>query len=354
MGIQVALKHRTEYRYEKAIFLGPQVIQLRPAPHCRIPILSYSLDVTPSDHILNWQMDPHSNRLARFLFPQKTSEFVVEVNLVADLSPINPFEFFLEPGVEEYPFAYAEGLAQDLEPYRSVDTPGPKLAEFLKDFRNEKSGTVSFLLKLNRKVRDEINYEIRMAPGVQTSEQTLAKHSGSCRDSAWLLVESLRNLGIAARFVSGYLIQLASDQTTQEKQKDNLNVDSADLHAWAEAYLPGAGWIGMDPTSGLLAGEGHIPLVCTPSASQAAPIGGTAELPSIQFHHSMSVTRLNSARGPSKPFSEHEWQAIRHVAYMVDSDLKAHDVRLTMGGEPTYVALTNLRVRSGISRPSEI
>ncbi len=339
MGFQIALKHRTEYRYEKAIFLGPQVIQLRPAPHCRIPILSYSLDVTPSDHILNWQMDPHSNRLARLLFPQKTSELVVEVNLVADLTPINPFEFFLEPGVEEYPFAYAEELAKDLEPYRSGDAPGPRLAEFLKGLKDEKSGTVIFLLKVNLRVRDEVDYEIRMAPGVQTSEETLEKRSGSCRDSAWLLVESLRNLGIAARFVSGYLIQLASDQTAPEQQKNNVSIDSADLHAWAEAYLPGAGWIGMDPTSGLLAGEGHIPLVCTPSASQAAPIGGTAELPSIEFHYSISVSRLNIARGPSKPFSEDEWQRIRQVAHRVDSDLKAQDVRLTMGGEPTYVGI---------------
>ena len=158
MGIQVALNHRTHYRYEKAISLGPQVIQLRPALHCRTPILSYSLDVTPSEHILNWQLDPHNNRLARLLFSEKTSEFLVEVNLVADLSPYNPFEFFLEPGVEEYPFAYAPELAKDLEPYRIVDPPGPLLQAFLESFVGRKSGTISLLLDLNRKVRDEIGY----------------------------------------------------------------------------------------------------------------------------------------------------------------------------------------------------
>src|SRR5580692_384311 len=216
MGIQVALNHRTLYRYEKAISLGPQVIQLRPALHCRTPILSYSLEVTPSEHVLNWQLDPHNNRLARLLFSGKTNEFLVEMNLVADLSPYNPFAFFLEPGFEEYPFAYTPGLAKDLEPYRSFEPPGPLLHAFLQSFRERKGSTISFLLDLNRKIRDEVGYVTRLAPGVQTCEETLEKRSGSCRDSAWLLVQSLRNLGIAARFVSGYLIQLRPDDAASE------------------------------------------------------------------------------------------------------------------------------------------
>jgi len=335
MGIQVALNHRTLYRYEKAITLGPQVIQLRPALHCRTPILSYSLDVTPSEHILNWQLDPHNNRLARLLFSGKTNELLVEVNLVADLSPYNPFAFFLEPGVEEYPFAYAPGLAKDLEPYRSVDPPGSLLQAFLESFVGRKSGTISLLLDLNRKVRDEIGYVTRLEHGVQTCEETLEKRSGSCRDSAWLLVQSLRNLGIAARFVSGYLIQLQSP----DPESGGPEADSADLHAWAEAFLPGAGWIGMDPTSGLLAAEGHIPLVCTPTALQAAPIGGTAEPAKVEFSHSMAIRRLNDPRRPSKPFTEQDWLRIREVAHSVDAELKVQDVRLTMGGEPTYVGI---------------
>jgi uncharacterized protein (DUF2126 family) len=339
MGIQVALNHWTCYRYEKAIFLGPQVIQLRPALHGRTPILSYSLDVTPSKHILNWQLDPHNNRLARLLFLEKTNEFLVEVNLVADLSPYNPFEFFLEPGVEEFPFAYTPGLAKDLEPYRSVEPSGLLLQAFLESFVGQRSGTLNLLLELNRRVRDGIGYVTRLAPGVQTCEETLEKRTGSCRDSAWLLVQALRSLGIAARFVSGYLIQLATDDGEVEGESGGPRVDSADLHAWGEAFLPGAGWIGLDPTSGLLAGEGHIPLVCTPSALQAAPIGGTLEPAGVEFSHSISVRRLNDPRRASMPFTETDWLRVRQVALGVDAELEAQDVRLTMGGEPTFVGI---------------
>jgi uncharacterized protein (DUF2126 family)/transglutaminase-like putative cysteine protease len=339
MGIQIALNHKTRYRYEKAISLGPQVIQLRPALHCRTPILSYSLDVTPAEHILNWQLDPHNNRLARLLFLQKTEELLVEVNLVADLTPFNPFEFFLEPGVENYPFAYAPGLAKDLEPYLTFESPKPLLRAFLEDFRGESGETIEVLLHLNRKVRDEIGYVTRLEPGVQTCEETLAKRAGSCRDSAWLLVQSLRNLGIAARFVSGYLIQLAEDESATDRESNCPRSDSADLHAWVEAFLPGAGWIGMDPTSGLLAEAGHIPLVCTPNATQAAPISGTVELADAEFSHTISVHRLNEPRRPAKPFSEEEWLRLRQVAHSVDAELEEQNVRLTMGGEPTFVGI---------------
>ena len=339
MGIRVALNHRTQYRYEKAISLGPHVIQLRPALHCRTPILSYSLRVTPPGHILNWQLDPHHNHQARLLFQNETAEFVVNVNLVAELSPVNPFEFFLEPGVVDYPFEYSPELARDLQPYGIADSPKPLLQAFLHSFQGTKSGTINLLLELNRKVRDKIGYVTRLAPGVQTSEETLEIGSGSCRDSAWLLVQCLRNLGIAARFVSGYLIQLATEDAKLEGSNSGPKEDSAELHAWAEAFLPGAGWIGLDPTSGLLASEGHIPLVCTPTASQAAPIAGTVEPVGTEFSYTVSVCRLNDAGRPSKPFTEEAWHRVRQLAHRVDADLKAHDVRLTMGGEPTFVAL---------------
>ena len=338
MSIQVALNHRTQYRYDKAVSIGPQVIRLRPAPHCRTPILSYSLSVTPPGHLLNWQLDAHNNHLARVLFPDKTNEFVVEVDLVAELIPFNPFDFFLEPGVENYPFEYTPDLARDLELYRLVEPAGRLLQTFLRKLSRERRGTISFLVDLNRRVRNEIEYVTRLDPGVQTCEQTLEKCTGSCRDSAWLLVQILRCCGIAARFVSGYLIQLAADERASEGPSDQ-QTDSADFHAWAEAFLPGAGWIGMDPTSGLFAGEGHIPLVCTPNASKAAPIEGTVELANVEFGYSISIRRLNDAPRPAKPFTEEAWLQVEQVAHRVDADLEAQDVRLTMGGEPTFVGI---------------
>src|ERR1700691_4198373 len=333
MSVQVALNHWTRYRYDKAVSVGPQVIRLRPAPHCRTPILSYSLGVTPARHLLNWQLDLHNNHLARLLFPDKTNEFVVEVNLVAELAPFNPFDFILEPGVENYPFEYVPELAKDLEPYRSVDPAEPFFQAFLDKLSREKQGTIGFLVDLNRRVRSEIDYVARLDPGIQTCEQTLEKCAGSCRDSAWLLVQILRHLGMASRFVSGYLIQLAADDPSGPQ------TDSADFHAWAEVFLPGAGWIGMDPTSGLFAGEGHIPLVCTPNASEAAPIDGAVGRANVDFGYSMSVRRLNDAPRSSKPFTEEAWLQVEQVAHRVDADLEAQDVRLTMGGEPTLVGI---------------
>jgi uncharacterized protein (DUF2126 family) len=314
------------------------VIQLRPAPHCRTPILSYSLSILPAEHLLKWQLDLHHNHLARVLFSQRTKEFVVDVDLVAELSPVNPFDFVLEPGVEEYPFAYAPELAKDLEPYCSVEPAGPRLTAFLASVSREKRGTIGFLIDLNRRVRDEVGYTTRMEPGVQSCEETLQRRMGSCRDSAWLLVEILRHLGFAARFVSGYLIQLAPDEAAHEGES-GLTKDSADLHAWTEVFLPGAGWIGLDSTSGLFAGEGHIPLVCTPQASKAAPIGGTVEPANVEFSYTMTVRRLTESPRLTKPFTEEEWAQVEQVAHTVDADLATRDVRLTMGGEPTFVGI---------------
>jgi uncharacterized protein (DUF2126 family)/transglutaminase-like putative cysteine protease len=336
MGTRVALNHRTQYSYDKAVSLGPQVIQLRPAPHCRTPILSYSLNVIPAEHFLNWQLDPYNNYLARVLFPNKTTEFVVGVDLVAELLPFNPFGFVLEPSVQDYPFKYEPELAKDLAPYLFVDPAGALLQTFLKTLLNEHHGTISFLVELNRRVREEINYVTRLDPGVQTCEQTLEKSSGSCRDSAWLLVQILRQLGIAARFVSGYLVQMAEEAS---EGRSSPQSDSADFHAWAEAFLPGAGWIGMDPTSGLFAGEGHIPLVCTPNASRAAAIAGTVEPANVDFAYSISVRRLDCAPAPGKPLSNEDWVQVQRVAHKVDADLNSQCVRLTMGGEPTFVGI---------------
>jgi uncharacterized protein (DUF2126 family)/transglutaminase-like putative cysteine protease len=333
MGLLVALKHQTRYRYQRPVSLGPQTIQLRPAPHCRTPILSYSLDISPEDRVLSWQFDPLANHIARAIFPSKTAEFVVEVDLVADLEPINAFDFLVEPGFETVPFTYSEELERDLEPFMATDQRGPLLNDFMRSLPRGSQPTVSFLVGLNAQVRDEVGYTTRFEHGVQSCEETLSLGTGSCRDSAWLLVQICRQLGIAARFVSGYLIQVAGDDP------DSPKVDSADLHAWAEVYLPGAGWIGIDPTSGLLTAEGHIPLACSSTASGAAPIGGTVEPADVEFTHALSLRRLNEAPSLSKPYSEEDWAQVRELAHSIDRDLVANDVRLTMGGEPTFVGI---------------
>jgi uncharacterized protein (DUF2126 family) len=315
------------------VTLGPQAIQLRPAPHARTPILSYDLRVSPADHLLKWQFDLHHNHLARVMFPGKTDQLTVEVDLVAELTPLNPFDFVLEPGVVEYPFVYAPEIAGDLAPYCAAGAAGPRLKEFLAAVSQERRSTIAFLSDVNHRVRDEVNYTTRMEAGILSSEETLERKSGSCRDSAWLLVEVLRHLGLAARFVSGYLIQLSADGG------DGPREDSAELHAWAEVYLPGAGWVGLDATSGLFAGEGHIPLVCSPSASRAAPISGTVEPADVEFSYRMNVRRLAADSSLERPYTEQDWARVERVAHQVDADLTAMDVRLTMGGEPTFVGL---------------
>ncbi len=211
MSIHVALNHVTHYKYDKAVTLSPQIIRLRPAPHSRTPIVSYSLKVTPGDHFINWQQDPQSNWLARLVFPEKTTELKIEVDLVAEMSVINPFDFFLEPMAEQFPFAYEDWQRHELAPYLYKLEEGPKFAEYLAKVPREPKRTVDFLVALNQQLQQDIKYGIRLEPGVQSPEETLTLLSGSCRDSAWLLVQLLRHLGLAARFVSGYLIQLTPD-----------------------------------------------------------------------------------------------------------------------------------------------
>ena len=338
MAIHVALHHRTVYRYDRRVSLGPQVVRLRPAPHCRTPILSYSLRVLPKNHFINWQQDPQSNYLARLVFPEPTTELSVEVDLVAEMAVYNPFDFFLEPHAEQYPFSYGASAARELRPFLEIEPDSPRLSAFLAKVPREPQRTMDFLVALNQMVQSEIVYVIRMEPGVQTCEETLTLRTGSCRDSAWLLVQTLRRLGLAARFVSGYLIQLVADVKPLEGPS-GPTADFTDLHAWAEAYLPGAGWVGFDPTSGLLAGEGHIPLACTPDASSAAPISGRLEPCKTEFRHEMTVQRIYESPRVTKPYTRQQWQAIEKLGHQVDADLRSGDVRLTMGGEPTFVSL---------------
>jgi len=340
MSIHAALHHVTHYKYDRPVQLGPQVVRLRPAPHCRSNVISYSLQVEPAEHFINWQQDPFANYQARLVFPGKTREFKVTVDLVVEMAVYNPFDFFLEPQAENFPFKYTESQAQELAPYLVADEPTPLVKAYLAKIDRKEQRTIDFLVGLNQQVQSDVNYLIRMEPGVQTPEETLANGSGSCRDSGWLLVQLLRHCGLAARFVSGYLIQLTPDVKALDGPS-GTEVDFTDLHAWCEVYLPGAGWIGLDATSGLLAGEGHIPLACTPTPSSAAPIEGVVDDAEVEFGHEMKVTRIYESPRVTKPYTDEQWAEIVALGDAVDNRLKAGDVRLTMGGEPTYVATSD-------------
>ena len=341
MTIRVAINHRTTYTYDRLINLGPQIVRLRPAPHCRTPIHSYSLKVTPEDHFLNWQQDPHGNFLARSVFEKKTRKLCVEVDLIAEMTVINPFEFFVEEAATNFPFTYDEWLSKELLPFLEKKNPGPKWQAFLDSIDRTERKTVDFIVNLNARMQTEIAYEIRMEPGVQTPDETMELRKGSCRDTGWLLVQTLRHLGLAARFVSGYLIQLAPDVKSLDGPS-GTEVDFTDLHAWAEVFLPGAGWVGLDPTSGLLAGEGHIPLACTPEPMSAAPISGALDECEVEFDFSMTVTRIHEDPRVTKPYGDTQWSAIEKLGHEIDRRLQEGDVRLTMGGEPTFVSIDDM------------
>ncbi len=340
MSLHAALNHVTHYSYDRLVQLGPQVVRLRPAPQCRSNVISYSLKVEPAGHFINWQQDPFANYQARLVFPEKTREFKITVDLVVEMAVYNPFDFFLEPAAENFPFQYDALVKEELAPYLAVEPLTPLVEQYLAKIDRKTQRTIDFLVYINQLVAKDIRYLIRMEPGVQTPEETLQLAAGSCRDSGWLLVQLLRRCGLAARFVSGYLIQLTPDVKSLDGPS-GTDHDFTDLHAWCEVYLPGAGWIGLDATSGLLAGEGHIPLACTPQPSGAAPIEGLVDEAEVEFQHHMAVTRIYESPRVTKPYTEEQWAEVLALGEQVDAELVDGDVRLTMGGEPTFVATTD-------------
>lgn len=341
MALKIVISHKTLYKYDRLVSLSPHIFRLRPAPHSRTPIEAYSIKIKPENQFFNWQQDPFGNYLARLVFPEKTKELSIEVEIIADLKTINPFDFFVEEYAEEYPFDYKETTKKELQPYLEINESGPLLQDFLKSVDTTPRKTIYFLIDLNRKIYEYLSYNIRMEPGVQTCEESLERKNGSCRDFAWLFVQVLRHLGFGARFVSGYLVQLASDEKSLDGPS-GPEEDFTDLHAWVEVYLPGAGWIGFDATSGLLAGEGHIPLACTPSFESAAPVSGMTDVCETEFFYENSVKRIFESPRVTKPYTEKQWKEIYKLGFKVEKQLEKGDVRLTMGGEPTFVSIDDM------------
>jgi len=341
MPIRIACHHVTRYLFDQPTQIYPHVLRLRPAPHCRTPIQAYSLKILPEGHFINWQQDAFGNYLARLVFPEPSKELSIEVEVVADMVAYNPFDFFIEEYAEKFPFEYTRQERTELVPYLQKIQAGPLLSRWLEKIDREPMITVDFLVEVNRRLNLDIAYSVRMEPGVQTCETTLHLALGSCRDTAWLLVQILRHLGLAARFVSGYLVQLSADEKSLDGPS-GPEADFTDLHAWAEVYIPGAGWVGLDPTSGLLAGEGHIPLACTPHPASAAPLTGATGPCEVNFEYSNTVHRLHEDPRVTKPYSDDQWQLINALGEKVEEDLVASDVRLTMGGEPTFVSIDDM------------
>lgn len=299
------------------------------------------MNIKPENHFLNWQQDPFGNYLARLVFPEKSTELLIDVELIANLSVINPFDFFLEDSVQEYPFQYSSRLAKELQPYLEITENGPLLQSLIAEVNREKQLTIDFLVQVNQLVNRRLRYDIRMNPGVQSCEETLERGIGSCRDFTWLTVQLFRHLGIASRFVSGYSVQLRPDEKPLEGPA-GVSEDVTDLHAWVEVYIPGAGWIGLDATSGLLATEGHIPLACVPNYQSAAPIEGATDICEVEFNFFNRVKRIQEDPRVTKPYTEAQWEAIYKLGLQVDNDLEAGDVRLTIGGEPTFVSIDDM------------
>jgi len=284
--VSVCLRHRTTYLFERPAVLGPHSIRLRPSPHCPVPILGYELRVDPQDAEVRWHHDPHDNWVARAFFPSPAGKLDIDVRMEARLAPVNPFDFYVDDWALRYPFAYPHALSRELAAYLWRDEPTPRVRAFVEEVRAAVGGsnTAEALTTANRMTHARIGYLTREEEGVLAPEETLARGCGSCRDSAWLLVQVLRHLGIAARFSSGYLVQL---QRPPEIARDTLA-----LHAWCEAYLPGAGWMGLDATSGLATAEGHIPLASVAHHETAAPVSGSFSGAGASLEFDMTVQRL--------------------------------------------------------------
>ena len=315
---RIALRHRLDYRFDRPVRLSTHWLRLCPAPGTRANITAYTLRVGPRTHFLNWLRDPFENHLARLDLPEPVRHFTLDLEILAELQPVNPFDFLTEPYAANHPFDYPEQLARDLAPYLLQPATGPATRAWLAALDRTETPTIERLTALNQCVGETLAAADVDTPGSVDTDAVLAAGTGSPRALAWLLTVALRHCGIAARLVSGYRLTGTAPEY------------HAALAAWVEAYLPGAGWIGLDPATGLFTAEQHIPLATAADPLRLRPVIGYREACEETVSEHLEVITLR-AREADGPYSVAEWAAIQETANHVDDRLKHHNIVLTGG-----------------------
>lgn len=258
--------HRTYYNYTNTVTLGAHELLLRPREGHDLRIESFELKITPSAKVY-WHRDVEGNSVAVANFTRPAQQLTVESEVIIQQYNESPLDFIVADYAINYPFSYDEADQFLLSPYRVL--PDQETRELLNNWifnvwkSSEQIQTYTLLQRLTETIYNTLVYKVREEPGVQSAKETLSLGSGSCRDFALLFMEAVKCLGLASRFVSGYLYApLMSSQV-------------GSTHAWAEVYLPGGGWKGFDPTIGDIVGTDHIPVAVSRLAEAVPPISGS-------------------------------------------------------------------------------
>ncbi|MGI9212205.1 MAG: transglutaminase family protein, partial [Methylococcaceae bacterium] len=340
MSTLVALLHHIEQTYGSRRTVPTHWLRVRPAPHTRPDITAYTIKVTSEPHFLNWVRDPFENYIARLDLPEPVASLGLTVELLADLTPINPFDFLTEPEAAHYPFDYSEQTRKELAPYLNMPPPGSRLTAWLKRLDRSPGYIVEVLSRINKTVHEQVK---RLGldwspafPGMESStvggialEEVLISGGFSPWQAAWLLTLTCRHLGLAARFTSGYRIFLGVSKESS---------DTASLHAWCEVFIPGAGWVGLDPSAGVHTHEGYIPLASTPEPTRALPLTGLDTR--YPLHHTVKVKRLLAMPTPN-PYTEAQWADLNASGRRVNELLTEQGIRLANSQTLSFVSLAH-------------
>lgn len=262
---RIRIFHLTEYRFSQPVELSEHTILLRPREGHDIRIASSRLNVSPG-HTVKWYRDIYGNSLGMLSLLKKSDHLRIESEVIIENYADQPLDFLVDHRAVTYPFPFEPEERLDLLPYRTHIWPNEtkKLKEWISAYwlPGQSIETFALLDQMNRAIVAGFHYRMRETPGVQNPARTLALGSGSCRDFAAFFIEACRYLGFASRFVSGYLHNPGSTQ-------------HGSTHAWSEVYLPGAGWIGFDNTSGLVTGPDHIATAVHRHPESVPPVAGS-------------------------------------------------------------------------------